>query len=118
MKASFAHAVIVIFHKCIIRLKTHTSENGRVLHLRLGFYWTFNNIYNAVEKDADSGGGVEGCVCVWGGVISFPLHPHRGAGSQTSAKHKSLFDLENSPLSRASPAHEVSQYGMSALLCR
>lgn len=113
MKASFAHAVIVIFHKSIITLKTHTSENGHVLHLRLGFYWTFNNIYNAVEKDADSGGGAEGV----GGVISFPLHPHRGAGSQTSAKHKSLFDLENSPLSRASPAHEVSQYGMSALLC-
>lgn len=46
-------------------------------------------------------------------VISFPLHPHRGAGSQTSAKHKPLFDLGNSP-----PAHEVSQYGMSTLLHR
>lgn len=30
-------------------------------------------------------------------IISFPPHPHRGAGSQTSAKHRPLFDLGNSP---------------------
>lgn len=30
-------------------------------------------------------------------IISYPPHPHWGAGSQASAKHKSLFDLRNSP---------------------
>lgn len=41
-------------------------------------------------KNAD---GVTWGMC----IISFPLHPHWGAGSQTSAKHKPLFDLGNSP---------------------
>lgn len=43
-------------------------------------------------------------------VISFPLHPHRGAGSQTSAKHKSLFDLGNSPLLSKCPSMECLHY--------
>lgn len=63
-----------------------------LLHVIFEFYLIIlNNIsVTVMYKNAD---GVTRGMC----IISFPLHPHWGAGSQTSAKHKPLFDLRNSP---------------------
>lgn len=53
-------------------------------------------------------------------IISFPMHPHWGAASQALARTQAFiwFRKLPLPLSCVSSTHEVSQYGMSALLRR
>lgn len=59
----------------------HITKINVLLHVTFEFYLLIlNNVYITVMyKNADS---VTGGLC----IISFPLHPHRGAGSQTSAR--------------------------------
>lgn len=89
----------------------HIPRIKLLLHVTFEFYlMNFNNVsITVMYENADS--GTRG-LC----IISFPLHPHRGAGSQTSARTQAFIWFRELPLSCASSAHEVSQYGMSALL--